>query len=204
MPRWEIAAVLALMNVAAGCSHYHGAYELDSGLRQQVRGDLAVAGVLDRRSGEESTVPCARGTAALARRAGAPDVSGRLDASEVALLLSGPAQLSLNAPQLAALRDRLGHRYVVVGEEGREPVTHVLFWDVFVVVPTPWVIVWWNFPVPVSRRNAVPHATRILRVVDLGTATVVGESYELLRDRPDGGEFSDGEVRGGLSAMSLN
>ena len=71
-------------------------------------------------------------------------------------------------------------------------------------VPTPWVIVWWNFPVPVSRRNAVPHATRILRVVDLGTATVVGESYELLRDRPDGGEFSDGEVRGGLSAMSLN
>ena len=192
---------VALVSVAAGCSNYRGAYALLQHL--QVDGDLAVGGLLDRRAGTTNGALSAHGTTMLAQRAGAPDESARLAAAEIDLLLSGPAELALNAGQLAALRQRVGHRYVLVGEEGREPVTHVLFWDVLIVVPSPWFAVAWNIPVAVSRKDGVPHATRVLRVIDLASATVVAESYELLRDAPDEGEFSDGEVNAGLTAMGL-
>lgn len=198
-----IAALLVPLTLAAGCSHYHGAYALDPGLQQQVRGDLAVGGLVDRRSGAAGGTLSAQGTSTLAQQAGAPDVSAQLDAAEIALLLSGPAALSLNAAQLAALRERLGHRYVLVGEQGREPVTHVFFWDVFIVIPMPYVVVWFNIPVEASRQDGVPHATRVLRVIDTANATVVGESYDLLHDAPQDGEFSDGQVGSGLTAMGL-
>lgn len=194
--------VLLLLGAAAGCGHYRGVYPLAAGLQQQARGDIAVGGLLDRRGGANGT-NAAQQSLALAQQAGAVDASGRLGGAEIALLLSGPAELLLNAPKLAALHERLGHRYVLVGEAGREPVAHVLFWDLFIVVPTPYIVLWFNIPVEVSREDAVAHATRVLRIVDLATATVVGESFALLRDAPEEGEFSESEMGAGLTEMGL-
>jgi hypothetical protein len=193
-----------LLGVTA-CGHYRTALPVPEPLRGQVRADLAVGAIVDRHSGGTAGGEIAGGaTRSLVERAQGTDVSGQLTDGELALLLSAPSDLAMRAGELSQLRERLGRRYVLVGERGSQPVNHVLFWDALIVIPAPYVTVWFTIPIPVSREPGVPHATRVLRVIDLAEAAIVAESYELLRDRPDEGEFSAGQVRAGLRALEID
>lgn len=187
-----------------GCSHYSSNIPLKENMNTQMHMDIANAGILDHR-GVNGSLPVISASASrlLVEATKFPDVSGRLNAEELSLLLSQPVELAIATQQLRNLGQRLGYRYVVVGEQGAYPVTERSTWDVIVVVPTPVVVVAGSIPINTSQKQGVMHATRVLRVIDLEHAQIISESYELLRDHNDEGEFTSGEIAKGLSSMNL-
>lgn len=196
---------ICLGMVIGGCSHYHGALPLPEAARDDLRGGLAVVGVLDRRLPESSTAAVSlSATRLLVTAAKASDLSDRVNADEVAFLLSSPAKLLVESTRLQELRRRLGHRYAVVGEQGSTVVTYLLMWDAVWVIPLPFVAVVFTTPFQMSNDPAAQRATRVLRVVDLETASIVGESYEVLRDSSGDGEFTGREFASGLTAMRVS
>lgn len=188
-----------------GCTqHYASSLALKENRYEQMKNGTGVAGVLDRRgiSGASPmiSVPV---TKLLVEKAKVPDVSGQLKADEIMLLLSSPVELAVAKPQLHNLRQRLGYRFVIVGEQGGDSVMERAYWDVGLVIPAAVVIIYVSIPVEISRELGVMHATRVLRVIDLEQAQIVGESYTLLRDHRDEGEFTGGEIADGLASIKL-
>ena len=122
---------------------------------------------------------------------------------DLTLLLSQPVELNLAAAKLNDLRQRVGYKYVLVGEEGGYPTTRIIYWDFVIVIPAGPVIITLAIPAPISQKHGIFDATRILRVIDLENATIVGESFDLLRAEEDDDEFSGGQISDGISNMKL-
>jgi hypothetical protein len=116
--------------------------------------------------------------------------------------MGSPAELAARHAELQLLRDRLGHRYVLAGEQGADPVLHQTMWDMVFAVPLGYVIITFTVPVPISRETGVRHGTHIVRVIDLDEATIVAESFELLRGT-EHADFSDEQVREALHSIGL-
>lgn len=202
--RFVVISVFIGMGLAGCTHHYASSLALKENRYEQTKKDTAVAGVLDRRgvSGAQSMISKSV-TKVLVEKAEVPDVSGRLTAEEIALLLSQPVELALARPQLHDLKQRLGYRFVIVGEQGGDSVTESSYWDVGMVIPAAVVVIYFSIPVEISREQGVMNATRVLRVIDLEQAQIVSESYALLRDHKDEGEFTGGEIVDGLASMKL-
>jgi hypothetical protein len=193
-----------LCGFTIGCTHYSSKLPLGEDLNAQVQNKIAVAGILDRRSvnGARPALSVSA-TKLLVEEAKIPDVSGQLNNEELSLLLAQPLELAVTTRLLKSLGQRIGQRYVVVGEQGAYPITELTVWDSLIVIPAGYVVVWFTVPIPISQQHGIMHATRVLRVIDLDQARIVGESFALLRDKHDAGEFTRGEISDGLSNINL-
>jgi hypothetical protein len=178
--------------------------QLVENLRAQTKHNTAAAGILDHRavSGAAPMV-AAKPTRLLVKESKLPDVTTKLNTEDLTLLLSQPVELNLAAAKLNDLRQRVGYKYVLVGEEGGYPTTRIIYWDFVIVIPAGPVIITLAIPAPISQKHGIFDATRILRVIDLENATIVGESFDLLRAEEDDDEFSGGQISDGISNMKL-
>ena len=200
-----LIAVIFLSIAFMGCTHHYVSHlPIQEKSQIQPQKNTAVAGILDRR-GVSGAGPAhsLSATKILVEKANLPDVSGKINAEDLVLLLKQPIELSLAAAKLRDLKQRLGYRYVLVGEQGGDPATVRSFWDMGMIVPLGVIIVYFTIPIETSREHGIMHATRVLRVIDLEQAQIASESYALLRDRKEESEFSGGEISDGLSNMKL-
>jgi hypothetical protein len=194
-----VCALLAL----AGCSSFRSQLPLPSPVVASVGADLAVAGVLARptsdTAGGASASP--EEAAALADATGRPLVQPALDTTELRILLQPPAALAASRHALERIRQRVGHRYAAVAARDAIGLRHRTTWDVIVVLPTPWIIFFWNWPIPMSSPKTVPHDTSVVRIVDLDRAAILGESFLLRRGKARGKPFTTGQLSGALEEI---
>lgn len=173
--------------------------------------DLAVAGVLarplpsadlDRPGAPLAPTAVSPGEGeALARAVGRPLVRPALDAPELGLLMQPPAALAASAGALSRIRDRIGHRYAAIAARDALGLRHRTTWDVIVVLPTPWIIFFWDWPIAMSNPSIVPHDTASVRIVDLDRAVIVGESFLLRRGKAKGRPLDAGQLEEALEEI---
>lgn len=194
--------LLAIAGAAAvGCSHNHAYLPLEPALRDAVKADLAVAGVLDRRG---DTPGASRETSArLAEAAGAADVSALFKPGPLAFLMATPAELFMSSEKLATIRRVVGHRYLLVGQQGAAPVDHYVSWCPYVLLPFPFATLGFRTVRTVSEEYEVAHAAQILRLIDLEEGAVIAECHTVLSEPPDGASAWRGEIRSALAGMAL-
>jgi hypothetical protein len=190
--------------MTSGCSHYKGAIPIDEKCRAQVKNDLVVGGILTRQAATKNTPSTSEeANKLLMKGVNCTTSPAQISSEDLALLLSGPSELSINAQYLRKMKQRLGHRFVMVGEQGGYPISKYLNWGIGWFIPAGPVIIFGSFPVTLSKEHDIQHAKRIIRVVDLDQARIIGESYEVLRDEDDGENFTSGQVSNAISSLKF-
>ncbi|MGH0036063.1 MAG: hypothetical protein ACQGVK_13630 [Myxococcota bacterium] len=199
-----LAAVVALAGLV-GCSSFRSQLPLPPPGESALAGDLGVAGVLTRppEGAPDAGVYAASPEegAALAEAVGRPLARPTLDTPALRLLLQPPAALAASGHALAEVRQQLGHRYAAVAARDAIELRHRTTWDVIIVIPTPWIIFWWNWPIPMSSPKTVPHDTAVVRIVDLDGARIVGESFLLRRGKARGKPFKKSQLSDALEEL---
>ncbi len=175
-----LAAGLALLAVlTTGCvTQFRSAAPLATAEARVVAADLAVAGVLARRPGEAGTTEPAA-AAALSAESGAPDASAKLSISDLSLLLASPARLRARSEQRRAIEQRVGHRFVLVGEASAAPTDELRSWIVQIVIPIPFIWISFGIPFQYAANANVPHATTSTRIVDLESGAIVAATFQV-------------------------
>jgi len=197
-----LVLLLVLPVLLAACTSFRTATPIPPSLAKTLGSDIAAAGVLVE-SGAGGAAPSASADegAALAEALGRPVMSSPLDASSLELLLQQPDGLAASASGLRELRARLGHRFAAVGWRRVVPVSHSSFWNVVVVIPIPYIWVWFNYPVRMAGESGVPHDEQIMRIVDLERAEIVSETYLLARGKASEKPYSRRQLSAALKKM---
>jgi hypothetical protein len=188
-----------------GCSHYKGALAIDKNLKTQVKKDLAVGGILTRQTASNTKSAISpEASKLLMNEIISKNVTVQLSSEELELLLSGPTELSMSEQTLRNLKDRIGHRFVIVGEQGGYPISRILYWDIGYCIFLGAAIICSAIPVKMSEvHDYFRNAKRIIRVIDLDQARIIGESYEVLRDEEDGNIFTSGQISDALDYLNF-
>jgi len=193
---------VVLSALLAACTSFRAATPIPPSLAEIIRSDIAAAGVLVESDLAASAPEASTGEGvALATALNQPAVSPPLDASTLALLLQQPDELAASAAALRDVRARLGHRFAAVGWRRVVPLSHSSDWNVVVVIPIPYVWVWFSYPVRMSGEDGVPHDERIMRIVDLDRAEIVSESYLLERGKANRDPYSRRQLSAALAKL---
>jgi len=199
-----VMAVLVSTGTIGCTSHYTSSIPLTGNMSSQLSNEIAVAGVLNRQGlpGIQSSLS-ESSTKLLVEKSKVPDMSAKLMYEDILLLLSQPVELVVATPKLHELKQRIGYRYAIVGEQGADPVTELSYWDMGIGIPIPPVLIMFNVPIKLSQQAGVKHATRVLRIVDLEQAEIISEYYALLLDHNDVGAFTEDEIAEGVTTMKI-
>ncbi len=186
---------------AAGCSHNYAYLPLDPARHDAVMADLAVAGVLDRRG--DAAFTAKETTARLVDAAGTEDISAPFSPTALALLMAPPSELLINAEKLAKIRGIVGHRYLLVGQQGTAAIDRSFYWCPLVLLPFPYVTLGSRTKEAAAEEYDVAQAAQILRVIDLEESAVIAEFHMVLGEPPDDAPAWSGSIRSALAAMAL-
>ncbi len=155
---------------------------------------MGSAGVWQAPSGELAAPVSLR----LAQASGLADLTGRLTAGDSAQLLAEPSRLVFARDGLRALQERVGQRYVLIGELGTSRIGTSQEW-VAILWFTPFVAV----PFPFARREGVDQPAFALRVVDLETGRIEAEFFAMLSRKTARRGLSQDQLEAALRAMGL-
>jgi hypothetical protein len=184
-----LGAILALVCLGGltGCvTRFHTGASLGRDHQRLVAGDLAIGGVLTRRPGEAGArLPEA--TARFASITGAEDRSATLSDQDLEVLLASPSEMREAVAQLHSLSNRIGHRYVLVGEASTAPTDVQRSWIIQVILPIPFLWISFGIPVQYASYPDLPHSTVSARVIDLERGEILAASFEV-RSGIDPGE----------------
>lgn len=154
--------------------------------------DLASAGIL-RRTDFEIDEAASRILAATSR---APDISTALTPADRDRLLGDTFRMAYAAEWRRDLRQRTGHRRLLVGEFAESRIETRVDW-------LPIFLVWATPPFELARRTDVPHPAFALRVVDLETGRIDAEFFAMLSGRAARDGLSEAQLEVALAAMGL-
>ena len=174
--------VLVLLLGTTGCvTNFRTASPLSRDQQRIVAEDLAVAGVLARRPGE-SGARLPKTSARFAKLTGAEDRSASISEQDLEALLTSPSTIRGSTRELQALESRVGHRYVLVGEASTAPTDERKKWIIQIVVPIPYLWIFFGIPVEYASTADAPHSTVSARVIDLQRGEVLAASFEVGSD----------------------
>lgn len=172
-------AVLALLLLATGCiTQFRTAAPLAPEETRLVASDLAVAGVLARKPGEPGT-PSREAALHLASISGARDGTAEFSPDDLVLLLASPSSIHAAADRLRVLEERIGNRFVLVGEASTAPTDEFRSWIIQIVLPIPFIWISFGIPVNYAANPDVPHATTSTRIIDLRRAEIVSAYFQI-------------------------
>ena len=117
--------------------------------------------------------------------------------------MATPAELFMSAEKLATIRRIVGHRYLLVGQQGEAPVDHYFSWCPYVLLPFPFTTLGFRTVQTVSEEYEIAHAAQTLRLIDLEEGAVIAECHTVLSGPPDGATAWYGDVRSALAGMAL-
>jgi hypothetical protein len=196
---------LAILLGTTGCvTKFRTAAPLSENQQRVVAKDLAVAGVLTRRPGE-SGARLPKASARFARLTGADDQSSSMSEQDLEVLLASPSTIRSSTSALQDVANRIGHRYVLVGEASTAPTDERKSWIIQIVVPIPFL--WISFGIPVEYASTLdaPHATASARVIDLQRGEILAASFEVGSDidADEVPEFANSAASRAVKRMSL-
>ena len=120
-------------------------------------------------------------------------------------LLASPSTIRNSTSELQALANRVGNRYVLVGEASTAPTDERKKWIIQIVVPIPYL--WISFGIPVEYASALdaPHATVSARVIDLQRGEILAASFEVGSDidADEAPAFDNSAASRAIKRMSL-
>ena len=174
--------ILVVLLCTTGCvTNFRTGIPLHPDRRSDVVEDLAVAGVLTRRPGESGTKLQAS-AARLAKLSGADDQSASMSELELVALLDSPSAIRDSMRSFASLAERIGHRYVLVGEASTAPTDELKSWIIQIVVPIPYIWISFGIPVEYASNQDAPHETVSARLIDLREGKILAASFEVGSD----------------------
>jgi len=206
--RTALWLALSLALAGSACSNFRSALPLaprpaaGGSERAAVARDLTAAGVLFEREPGQGPAEAPAGEAvALAEALGVEASEPPLDVASLLLLLEPPASLAARSAELQSLRSRLGHRYAAVASRGVTRLGHSSTWDVILVIPTPWIFLWFNWPIPIQSPSTHPHDADVARIVDLDRAEIVAESFVVRRGAAKQKPYDRGQLEDAFEAL---
>jgi len=202
----RVIAMGVVLVCATGCvTRFRTAVPLSEAQRRAVIGDLAVVGVVSRHPGRSGArLPGA--TSRLAKLTGATDVSSQMSEQDLVDLLVSPSEIRYTLASLQDLSRRLEHRYVLVGEASTAPTDERKTWIIQVVLPIPFLWIFFGIPVNYASNADVPHATSSARVIDLREGELLAASFEVGSkvDSDDELEFANSAAARAVKRMSIS
>lgn len=185
---------------ASGCAlHHHGVVSVREDIRSGVQTDLAVVGALDlRQPTNQPSLQSVEATRVLVGQIDLPNASEHVSPEDVATMLATPETIRGHAKELAQLERRVGHRYVLAGALVTVPVDETRRW--VAEVSGTYMLV--EIPFTYAHSPAAPYVAVALRVVDLESAEVIAESFEISPHCADG-RFDEKYVASALLSLGL-
>jgi hypothetical protein len=196
---------LVLLSCMTGCmTNFRTGFPLDLEQQSSVSGDLAVAGVLARRPGE-SGARLPESATRLARLTGAEDRSATISEEDLALLLASPTEIRSAKADLESIAARLGNRYVLVGETSTAPTDELKSWIIQIIVPIPYLWIFFGIPIQYASNPNEPHAAVSTRIVDLLSGEILAATFAVGSgvDPGDVLEFNNAAASRAVSRMAL-
>ncbi len=199
--RAVLAGVVAIVALG-GCASFRDSNPIPQHLGPSIAGDIVAAGVLiEPPPGQGAPQAAVEEAGHLADALGRASALPALDVASLELLLQPPDLLSANATKLRDLRFRLGHRFAAVAWRRTSQLRHSTTWNATIVVPLPFLWVFFNWPIPVTSPSSVAHDARMVRIVDLERAELVSESFLVTRGSADEKPFTRRELRSALDEI---